>query len=483
MFFVFFNAIRHSTEWSVRRSVFPTLPSSLLSLVWFVRDPSRSARKDARTLENRKLVAQRLLEDYSTGIYTGTDSSPKHYYYKTSSSWLHRGVHSIVTIQTNMSAAAARRRKQLLARKKQQEASEKDAVSAQLEKLLQDEGLSEEATAYEALQLAQSQVRKKVHSGDYAGAESLAYKASLAILKKGRVSVATQLLAVLANVLRETHTEESEGLVDRLVELNKAFQDAMEGKVGAEATRLHRLQRDWLRRCVQWSSELGPIRFGQMRLQELLAAQCWHLSQIIEKENEEDEIMALKTDAVTHMALAEKPDQIVDWLKTLPKPTDAQTATGHTCLPGERDALMTRAVLCMCAIENLRDANKLVRGYLEKVEERGSAELSKSYTSKDDGKAPSHIIFCCMLIRICEKDPRTGPLYSWLLRSFKRELDGLFKQQIVQSYTTKIGKIYFNIQPPPSMINMLENMMGMMGGAGGAGGINPAMMQAMMQGM
>jgi hypothetical protein len=125
----------------------------------------------------------------------------------------------------------------------------------------------------------------------------------------------------------------------------------------------------------------------------------------------------------------------------------------------------------------------LVRAYLRQIEKRDTDYLTKSYTSKDDGQAPSHLIFCCMLIRICEKDPRTGPLFSWLLRSFKRELDGLYKVQIIQSYTVKIGKIYFNIQPPPSMMNMLENMMGSMGGGAGPAGINPAMMQAMMQNM
>jgi hypothetical protein len=167
----------------------------------------------------------------------------------------------------------------------------------------------------------------------------------------------------------------------------------------------------------------------------------------------------------------------------LPAPTTEQTKAGHFCLPADRDALLTRSVLCLVAIENMRDASTLVRGYLEQVQEGDAKELTKSYTSKDDGKAPSHVIFCSMLLRICEKDPRTGPLFSWLLRSFKRELDGLYKVPIIQSYTTKIGKIYFNIQPPPSMVHMLENMMGMMGGSGGAGGINPAMMQAMMHNM
>ncbi len=386
-----------------------------------------------------------------------------------------------------MSAAAARRKKQLLTRKKAQEeaAAALDPISAKLQALLRDEDLKEEAIAYEALQLAQSQVRKKVHAGEFAAAVELAYSSSLTILKKGRVSVASQLLTVLANVLRETHTEETDELIQKFVELNQAHQEAMKGQTGEEPNRLQRLQRDWLRRLVQWSSELGKVRFGHFVLQELLAQQCWNLSKMVvgstKDTEDEDELMELKSDAVTHMALAEQPERIVEWLKELPPPTDTETASGHTCPPAERDALLTRAVLCLCAVENLRDANALVRSYLEKVEQRKPDELTKSYTSKDDGKAPSHVIFCCMLLRICEKDPRTGPLFSWLLRSFKKELDGLYKAQIVQGYTTKIGKIYFNIQPPPSMLNMLENMMGMMGP--GAGGMNPAMMQAMMAGM
>jgi hypothetical protein len=337
--------------------------------------------------------------------------------------------------------------------------------------------------------LAQSQIRKKVHSGNYDEAIELAFSASLTILEQGRVSVASQLTALLANVLRETHTVETPALLEKLKGLHAAQEKAMDGKKGAEAMRLNRLERDWLCKCVQWSFELGKTRFGDLQLQKLLAQQSWKLFQQIASEDisndeeEEDEVSELKTDAVTHMALAEEPLAIVEWLKTLPGPTAAEIKSGHSCPPAERDALLTRAVLCFCAIENLRDASKLARAYLEQVEERKAESLTASYTSKQDGKAPSHVIFCCMLIRICEKDPRTGPLFSWLLRSFKRELDGLYKVQIVQSYTSKIGKIYFNIQPPPSMLNMLENMMGSMGGGGGTPGMNPAMMQAMMQNM
>ena len=152
---------------------------------------------------------------------------------------------------------------------------------------------------------------------------------------------------------------------------------------------------------------------------------------------------------------------------------------GHNCPPALRDALFSRAVLLACTMENLRDASTLVQLYIKEVEERKVEDLKGSYTKKDDGMAPSHVIFASMLVRICEKDTRTGPLFSWLLRSFKRELDRMYKPGVIHGFTTKIGKIYFNIQPPPSMLNMMENMMGMMGG-GGAPAINPAMMQAAM---
>jgi Golgi to ER traffic protein 4 len=379
-----------------------------------------------------------------------------------------------------MSAAAARRRKQLLARK----ASEgEDLVTQQLNKLLSPSGEPmDEASAYETLQLAQSQVKKKEHSGDYVGATDLAYQASLALLKKGRVSVASQLLNLMVEILRETHTAETDTHLDRIVELHEAHIKAMDGQTGQEATRLHRLQRDWLRAMTTWSAELGRTKFGSNRLHALLSEQSWILASlvVVEEEDDEEDIIDLRCDAVQHSALAENPEKILEMLKTLPAPTEDETKLGHTCPPAQRDALLTRALLAFCALENLRDGNKLLRAYIDTIEERPIADLAKSYTNKDDGKAPSHVIFGCMLLRICEKDVRTGPLFSWLLRSFKRELDRLYKPQVVLGYTTKIGKIYFNITPPPSMMNMMENMMSMMGGGGGGGGINPAMMQAAM---
>lgn len=357
--------------------------------------------------------------------------------------------HPLVSI---MSAAAARRRKQLQARQKE---PQEDAVGVRLEALLNES--EDEAVAYEALQLAQSQVRKMEHAGDYKGATDLAYSSSLTLLKHGRVSVASQLLQVLAQVLRECHVKETQEWVNRIVELHEVYENAIGDSTGLEVNRLQRLERDFLRRCVLWSSDLGTTRFGDLRLHELLGQQCWLLSKLDHSgDSDAEDIENLQCDAVSHMALAEKPDTLLEWFKTLPKPTAAQIKLGHTCPPSDRDSLLTRSLLVFCTIENLRDANILLRAYINDVEERDINDLTASYMNKDDGMAPSHVVFGSMLLRTCEKDKRTGPLYQWLLRSFKRELDMLYKPQIIQSYTTKIGKVYFDIQPPPSMLSMVS---------------------------
>lgn len=402
-----------------------------------------------------------------------------------------------------MSAAAARRRKQLAARASAQAeaASSTDVVAQQLQKLLAEETL-DEATAYEALQLAQSQVRKKIVAGEFGPACELGASAALALLQKQRVSVASQLLTLLIQTLKETQTMETPEWLSKLETLHAAHETALNAIQAPpqEALRLHRLQRDWLKLVCSWSaSELGTVHYGHNRLHKLLAMQSWNLAQLEQSldegggtgaaavaavvgEDDQDVLLELRCDAVQHMALAEEPLELANWLKTLDAPTPEQTKMAHTCPPALRDMLFTRSLLLMVAVENLRDATILLKEYMTNIETRDITMLTASYTNKEDGLAPSHVVFGCMLLRLCEKDVRTGPLYSWLLRSFRRELEGLYKSKIVLGYTTKIGKLYFNIQPPPSMMNMVENMMNMMGGgagAGGAAGLNPAMMQAL----
>jgi hypothetical protein len=143
---------------------------------------------------------------------------------------------------------------------------------------------------------------------------------------------------------------------------------------------------------------------------------------------------------------------------SLSRPTPEELAYGHVCPPSQRNALLTRSVLALLAVEDLRSAAILVRSYLSEIENvpgptgggRSNNELKAGYLDKTDGVAPSHAIFCSMLVRICEKDTKTAPLFTWLVRNFGQELGTMHDPEAVRAYTMKIGRVYFDIQLPPS---------------------------------
>mmetsp|Transcript_12154 Transcript_12154/g.15420 ORF Transcript_12154/g.15420 Transcript_12154/m.15420 type:complete len:402 (+) Transcript_12154:132-1337(+) len=399
-----------------------------------------------------------------------------------------------------MSAAAARRRKQLAAKAA---AAGEDPITTKLNSLLAADDLSE-STAYEALQLAQSQVRKSVIAGNYSKAtETYAYDVLVKLLEKGKASVASQLMSLLVQVLNETHTACNGAWVKRIQNLSELNLKAVKGIQSVNETeyrRLMKLHAKFLKSALGWSNSLGLIRFGSLEIHKLLADQLWEMSvsqaenttSSEEQEEAEEEAGAedyssvgLQSEAVTHYSLAEDVEAILAKLATLPGPTDEETAQNHPCPPCARESLLTRSILLLLSVENIRDAYKLLTSYLETIESRDIEELKKSYMSKTDGKSPSHPVFLSMLLQICRKNAKTGPLFSWAIKGFNAELSKMYKPDVLKMYTNNIGKVYFNILPPPSMMSTIENMMNMMngaGGLGGPGGINPAMMQAMMQG-
>ena len=108
-----------------------------------------------------------------------------------------------------------------------------------------------------------------------------------------------------------------------MVDLHEAHDESMGDAKGIEANRLQHPERNWLLTVVQGNSELGELKCGNNRLQQLLGEQCWKLSKL---EDDEEEIVELQCDAVQHMTLAGKPKKIIAWLKELPGPTDETTA-------------------------------------------------------------------------------------------------------------------------------------------------------------
>jgi len=388
-----------------------------------------------------------------------------------------------------MSASAARRRKQILLKKQQQaaesESNNGDPVSARLYNLLSGtESTTTESIAYEALQLAQSQIRRHVKSNQAQEAIHLAYDVSMTLLekKKRMVSVASQLLGLLAEVLHETKIDCTEELVEKMSKIDVAYKKALEDgydikieKEKEEVQRLERLQMIFLKKVTRWSAMYGTILHGHLTLHALVGEQCWIVgdhSNLKSKSDssEEESSDERRTESVTHFALAEKPQRIFDLLKTLPAPTKTEEKTGRNGgTAAERDCLLTRSILVFIALENLRDGNELLLSFVNDLKHKRKIEkVATSYMDKNDGFAPTHMMFCNMLLQNCEKD-RAGPLFQWLLRSFAYDLTNM--KPDVKAYTTKIGRVYFGITPPPSMLNMMENMMGMMSGGGAMAGM------------
>jgi len=391
-----------------------------------------------------------------------------------------------------MSAALQRRRKQIA--KKTTSYINGDPITTRLNELLSSKERIDESTAYEALQLAQSQIRRHVKTGQYEQATlTFAYDITMKLLKQhSRVSVASQLLALLVNVLKETHTICDHTWIKRLTEINSVYVSILYGINQSEINmqeraRLMRVQLKFLLSSLSWSDLLGTVKYGAYDIHELVGIHYWRLSEIernmINKSNSSSvadeekhnlKIMGLQCEAVTHLALAEKPLIIYKYIKSLPKPRKFELCAGHTCSPALCDELLTRSILTFLSIENIRDANILLRECLVEIDEHTIENMKKSYMSKGDKKAPSHIIFNSMLLSLCLKDKKTGPLYTWLLRSFSvSELSHMYKSDVLKVYTTRIGQTFFNIQPPPDMLSTLENMMTMMSGAAGLGGMNP----------
>lgn len=342
------------------------------------------------------------------------------------------------------------------------------------------------------MQLAQSQVRRFVKSGDINQAANTAYEVSMTLLTKKQrmVSVSSQLLALFVEVLSEDEAECTSDHIQKIDSLNSAYVKALEEGYDKndkeEIDRLNRVHLKFLKKCASWSAKCGEIKHGSLKLHSLLGDLSWKLGRGDDDGLEESEKSDLTAESIAHLALAEEPSQILEKLKTLPEPTKGQEKMGRNGgTAALRDCLLTRAVIVFIALENLKDANVLLNSFVSEIShKRDMNTLAKSYMDKQDGFAPSHAMFCNMLLKTCEKD-RAGPLYQWLLRSFGSDLAKLKPE--VSAYTQKIGRMYFGIQPPPNMLNMMENMMSMMGGAGAAGNpmmgmMNPAMMGGMGRG-
>lgn len=373
-----------------------------------------------------------------------------------------------------MSAAARRRAKQL--QKRNTNGTTEDAISTQLRTLLNSEANLDEATAYEALQLAQSVIRKSVKAGDGAKLMDIAMSSVQKLIASCSspsssssgsktiggvlIGMVSQLLVQTTEAMLEVRLSVNEESLGTIMSMDDLFYKQLsllrsesaasgsnndERSLSEENAKIQLKQRcKYLQKAIRWSDFMGDVRYGHAQLHSLIATALWEVTEY--------------GDSVSHSALAEEPAVINERLVKLDN-------------DNEKDVLLCRAVLVMLTTENMRDANELCKLFIASEQgaksSRNFDKFASEFLSKES-KQKSYVIFATSVLGICEREKKAGALYTWLLGKFQAYLQ---KKPELLPYTTKIGQIYFNIQPPPSMLKQMESMMAMMGGLGGAGGM------------
>jgi hypothetical protein len=225
-----------------------------------------------------------------------------------------------------------------------------------------------------------------------------------------------------------------------------------------------RQRKVFLEACLKWSQNCGSVLYGDLELHDACAVACEAMRLVIVKnslgspnssssrkkivhgkqidESEEKEGQLIET-IVWHLALAENPVAIHELMRMIRKEGGGELQ--------DVVHIMTLAVLIFLAVENLRDANILVD--LFKATNDDTALVTNILTNAK----PNLITFNIMLLQLCERDAGVANLYKWCMQNVG---GNDLRHPAYAPYMTKVGQIYFNIQPPPDMLTSIMNMFG-----------------------
>lgn len=300
----------------------------------------------------------------------------------------------------------------------------KGEFSSSLEEMVGDNPSS----SYEALQLYKSKINRFRVAGQYDQALSLTCQAAKLQLKYKYENSGNELGGIFVDIL----TESKFGLKPEYRNLINEIADAFDNVSG--------LGLQFLKDCISLSKELGPRVFGDELLHRRLAMKLWNVEP--ETGNEEDtEFGNYRHIAVLHFALGEAPGPL--WMQIVEDPTmdpSVATWTGET----KREQIVLLGVLYFLSLENLRDANDLMRSFRRYRQEKGIEKESRTYEFMD------------RLLLTSLRDARQ--LFQQLMKAYEPQLK--FHPIVLQLLNGPIAKKIFGIQAPPNVMSMIANLFG-----------------------
>ena len=278
----------------------------------------------------------------------------------------------------------------------------------------------ESGDLYGALQMFKTQHARAKKKGEFADALELARGGAALMLEKGQLMEGADLARDYVELSKSSppkSDQDYDAWVENVLVLDKLF-----GKL-EQNEETGRERKRFMKMAVDFTSAEGPWSHGDPKLHQNLALTCVA----------ESDLMG----ASKHMLLSQKPEDaaklIASWAKRGPE--------------GEQDLHLTRFVLQLLVLENLRDANVFYTSF--------RAQFPKLDTPL--------VHFCGYLLRVLERN--AFPLFQQLRQKYDSALSrGNGMPTSFNAYLDKIAQVFYGVEPPKTgMGGMMDLMKGLLG--------------------
>lgn len=288
-----------------------------------------------------------------------------------------------------------------------------------------EESVAEDA--YAALQQYKTFQARAAKKGDWPAAIDLCRSGAMTMLANKHLTAGTELALLLVETMETGQVEQCDELKDIVLKISDAFV-VLENNNPQQQMEAAKNQGRFLKAAIHWSTLAKHGHFAK-------GDPDFHLLRAQAMQRRKD-----LPSASTNFLHAGKPQLFAQFLYDW-------SALGYQ---SERDMFLTRAVLQLLALENLKDANLLHEQFSKILAEKGTPLKNTPLAN-----------FTRFLLKTVERD--AYPLYQVLVQKYAPSLN---RDQSFIQYLDRIQEIYFGVKPQKrGMQAMLDNMLGMFGGA------------------
>jgi len=252
-----------------------------------------------------------------------------------------------------------------------------------------------------------SRANRAIHKGDFDTAISISATGACVLASCKYDSAALELATHLTDLLETKSIPLSPMIRNSLTNIDDAFEP------GSKA------RGTFLKGCIKWDRMLGVRALGDPLLHARLAFHLW--------ENEDT-----RGQSTHHFALAEAPDRLAAKLENVKDELI-------------RDRLLLMGILHFLSVENMRDANELLKMYMK-----------QRRASKKTYEQSKLVRFCDQLMRLVARD--AAPLFQKLCTVNSMDLS--FSETVPGLIKGPIASIYFGIAPERAINPMLQALLG-----------------------